>query len=81
MHEMLTTPMRSAGTVKWFNEAKGYGYVSRDDGHLDCFVHRYDFRGESFASLATGDRVEFVVVESDKGPSAEQVTMLARRAR
>jgi cold shock protein len=70
---------RSAGTVKWFNEPKGFGFIARDDGRSDCLVHRFDFRGGGFSTLAAGDRVEFAVVERERGPWADDVTMLPRR--
>jgi len=64
------------GTVKWFNDAKGFGFITQDDGSKDCFVHHSAIQGEGFKSLMEGDRVEFEVVQGDKGPSAENVTKI-----
>lgn len=66
--------MRTSGTVKWFNETKGFGFITRDDGQKDCFVHHSAIQGSGFKSLVEGDRVEFDVVQADKGPAAENVT-------
>ncbi len=60
------------GTVKWFNDAKGFGFVATDEG-TDVFVHHSDIQGEGFKSLAEGDAVEFDVVEGAKGPRAANV--------
>ncbi|UCE18100.1 MAG: cold-shock protein [Gemmatimonadota bacterium] len=60
------------GSVKWFNENKGYGFIRRDDGS-DVFVHYSDIRGEGFRTLEEGQRVEFDIVEGDKGPQAVNV--------
>ncbi|OGS46063.1 MAG: cold-shock protein [Elusimicrobia bacterium RIFOXYD2_FULL_34_15] len=61
------------GKVKWFNDSKGYGFLSKEDGSGDVFVHFSSISGEGFKSLAEGDAVEFDVVESDKGPKAANV--------
>jgi cold shock protein len=79
MSNALSSSERSAGTVKWFNEPKGFGFIARDDGRPDCLVHRFDFRGGEFTSLVAGDRVEFAVVERERGPWADDVTRLPRR--
>ena len=63
------------GTVKWFNNAKGYGFLGREDG-TDVFVHYSAIQGGGFKSLAEGERVEFDVVQGQKGPAAENVTKL-----
>ena len=61
-----------SGTVKWFNDAKGYGFISTDDGE-DIFVHHTEIQGEGFKTLAEGDKVEFEVVKGDKGNKAQKV--------
>ncbi|MEW6441028.1 MAG: cold shock domain-containing protein [bacterium] len=64
---------REQGTVKWFNEKKGYGFIVRDAGG-DVFVHYNSITGEGFRTLTEGDRVEFTVKKGQKGLAAEQVT-------
>ena len=61
------------GTVKWFNESKGFGFITQDDG-TDVFVHYSAITGEGFKSLAEGDAVTFDVEEGDKGPKAINVS-------
>jgi CspA family cold shock protein len=70
--------MRTAGTVKWFNDTKGFGFITREDGQKDCFVHHSAIQGGGFKSLAESERVEFDVVQGQKGPAAENVTKLGR---
>ena len=65
--------MRTQGTVKWFNDAKGYGFIEPDGGERDCFVHHSAIQGEGFKSLDEGERVEFDMVDGEKGPAAENV--------
>jgi CspA family cold shock protein len=66
--------MSITGTVKWFNDSKGYGFIAPDDGSKDCFCHHSAISSdEAFKTLNEGDRVEFDVVEADRGPSASNV--------
>jgi len=67
---------RTTGTVKWINDAKGFGFITPEDGQKDCFVHHSAIQGQGFKSLAEGDRVEFDVVQGQKGPAAENVVKL-----
>lgn len=63
---------RESGTVKWFNDKKGYGFIERESGG-DVFVHFSAIETEGFRSLKEGDRVDFVVEQGQKGPSAASV--------
>jgi CspA family cold shock protein len=66
--------MRTNGTVKWFNDDKGFGFITPADGQKDCFVHHTAIEGSGFKSLSEGDQVEFDIVQGQKGPAAENVT-------
>jgi CspA family cold shock protein len=65
--------MRTRGTVKWFNDQKGFGFITPENGEKDCFVHHSAIQGTGFKSLNEGDVVEFDVVQGQKGPAAENV--------
>ena len=65
--------MANTGTVKWFSDEKGYGFIERENGEGDVFVHHSAIQGEGFKTLAEGQRVEFEVVQGQKGPAAENV--------
>ena len=63
---------RETGTVKWFNASKGFGFIQRDSGG-DIFVHYSEISGNGFKTLEEGQRVEFSVVQGEKGPQAQNV--------
>jgi CspA family cold shock protein len=65
------------GKVKWFNNAKGFGFIGRDND-TDVFVHYSAIQGEGYKSLDEGDEVQFEIVQGEKGPQAATVTILAK---
>ena len=67
----------TSGTVKWFNDAKGYGFITPDEGEKDLFVHHSNIAGEGFKSLTEGTRVQFEAREGTKGPEATNVASVA----
>lgn len=69
-------PVSRTGTVKWFDDRKGFGFITLEDREEDCFVHFSDIQGDGFKSLNEGDQVEFELVERDRGPAAENVVKL-----
>ena len=71
-HEKEVSRRMAKGTVKWFNDSKGFGFISKEDGG-DVFVHFTDIQGEGFESLSEGQAVSFDVVDSPKGPKAANV--------
>ncbi len=64
------------GTVKWFNDSKGYGFIEREDGEEDVFVHYSSIQMEGFKTLAEGQEVEFELATNDRGPHAANVVSL-----
>jgi len=70
--------VRTTGTVKWFNDSKGFGFLTRDDGEKDVFCHHSAIQdaGGGRKSLQEGQKVEFDVVQGTKGPAAENVVKL-----
>ena len=67
---------KETGTVKWFNESKGYGFIARESGEGDVFVHYSAISGDGFKTLNEGDRVEYTVTQGQKGPAAADVIKL-----
>ena len=65
--------MSMNGKVKWFNDQKGYGFITPEDGSADVFVHHTSILGEGFKTLAENQAVEFEILQSDKGPKAANV--------
>ncbi|MBN1873675.1 MAG: cold shock domain-containing protein [Anaerolineae bacterium] len=65
---------RVKGTVKWFNERKGFGFIERASGAKDVFVHYSDITGEGFRTLVEGEEVEFSITEGERGPKAVNVS-------
>ena len=66
----------ATGTVKWFNDAKGYGFITPDEGGKDVFVHHSSITGEGFKTLAEGAKVEFETRQGQKGPEATNVSAI-----
>ena len=64
------------GTVKWFNDSKGFGFISLEDGSKDVFVHHSTIQGDGFKTLTEGQQVEFDEVQGEKGPAAENVRVI-----
>jgi cold shock protein len=67
----------ATGTVKWFNDAKGYGFITPDEGGKDLFVHHTAIQGSGFKTLAEGAKVEYESQEGAKGPQAANVSIVA----
>lgn len=66
----------ATGTVKWFNDAKGYGFITPDDGGKDLFVHHREILGEGYKSLPEGGKVTFEAEQGPKGPQATSVSLV-----
>ncbi len=64
------------GKVKWFNDQKGYGFITPDDGSKDCFVHHSEIQGDGFKTLSEGQAVQFEMGQGQKGPQATNVVKL-----
>jgi CspA family cold shock protein len=69
--------MRTTGRVKWFNDSKGFGFITPENGDKDCFVHHTAIQGDGYKTLAENELVEFDIVEGDKGPAAANVTKVS----
>ena len=69
----------ATGVVKWFSDEKGFGFITPDEAGKDLFVHHTAIQGSGFKTLAEGERVEFEIVQGQKGPAAEQVTKVGGR--
>jgi CspA family cold shock protein len=68
--------MRTTGRVKWFNDQKGFGFITPDGGERDCFVHHSAIQMQGFRTLVEGDHVEFDIIQGEKGPAAQNVIKL-----
>ncbi|MFK0572619.1 cold-shock protein [Endozoicomonas sp.] len=66
----------TTGTVKWFNDEKGFGFIAQENGGPDVFAHFRQITGDGFKSLAEGQRVEFTITQGQKGPQAEDIRPL-----
>ncbi|MCL6270309.1 cold-shock protein [Sansalvadorimonas sp. 2012CJ34-2] len=66
----------TTGIVKWFNDEKGFGFITQENGGPDVFAHFRQIKGDGFRSLAEGQRVEFTVTQGQKGPQAEDIVVL-----
>ena len=66
----------TTGTVKWFNDEKGFGFIAQENGGPDVFAHFRQIKGDGFRSLTEGQRVEFTVTQGQKGPQAENIVVL-----
>ena len=69
---------RTMGTVKWFSRVKGYGFISPDGGEKDVFVHYSAIQGDGYRNLDEGQRVEFTIEDTPKGPQAVQVVAVSK---
>lgn len=67
---------RTTGKVKWFNDQKGFGFITPDGAQKDCFVHFSAIEADGFKSLKEGDNVEFEIVQGNKGPQAARVVVV-----
>jgi CspA family cold shock protein len=74
--EILTMETRIKGTVKWFNDAKGFGFITPEDGSKDVFVHQSAIVANGFRSLSENDQVEFSIEQGPKGPNATNVNKI-----